>query len=92
MEKNKGKMRFSLWCNKCHTQHDKYKILEVNKGKSGEYYAYRDSMETEVYTYTEVILECLICKEKNRAERDEHYEMSETDMQKYGYKGANYGT
>ena len=81
-----------LWCNKCSKHHDNYKILRVNKGKKGRYYPYRDTMDSEICTYTEVILECLVCTEKTRIEEDQRYEMSKTNEEIYGHRGSNYGT
>lgn len=82
------------WCNKCceHYDEDGFKVLEITKGKRGKYYPYRDTMDSEHYTYTEVILECLKCGEKTKTEEDEHFEMSKTRMEKYGYRGSHYGT
>lgn len=79
------------YCAKCRKQHPNFKVIKKNKGKRGRYYPYRDSMDAETYTYTEVIVKCLVCGEKIKVEKDTNYEMSETRFEKYG-RHSHYGT
>ncbi len=79
------------WCNKCCKHHSDFKVLRTNKGKRGKYYPYRDTMDFEFYTYTEVVLECRECGEKTKTEKDRDYEMSKTRVEKYG-RHSHYGT
>ncbi len=80
------------WCKKCNEHHPNFKILKKTKGKEGKYYPYRDTMDSETYIYIEVIKECLVCGNIIKVEEDEIYKMSKTPMEKYGYRGSNYGT
>lgn len=79
------------WCNKCRKRHLNFKVMKKEE-KIGKYYPYRDSMDSESYTCTEITLKCLVCGERKKVEEDEEYEMSKTRMEKYGYKGSHYGT
>jgi len=65
-------------------------LIKREEGKVGRYYPYRDTMESERYTFTELTLMCGVCGEEIKIKKDEEYEMSKTDMEKYGYRGANY--
>ena len=85
------KTGWSVWCNECR-KNDIMEIVSIKKNKEGCYQPYRDTMESEPYYYTELKVKCLHCGTETKTETDEHYIMSETDMQKYGYRGANYGT
>ena len=80
-----------VWCDEC-GEHYQMKIVSITKGKSGKYYPYRDTMDSETYYYTELKVKCPQCGDESITETDSNYTMSETDMQKYGYKGANYGS
>lgn len=82
-----------FWCNTCRDRHDNFKLIKTEKGKKGLYYPYRDTMEAEHYTYTELTYECLFCGATTEIERDRNEcERSLSRMQKFGYRGANYGT
>jgi hypothetical protein len=82
----------SHYCNniKCRKYYNDFKFIKKEEGKVGKYYPYRDTMESERYTFTELTLKCLVCGDELKVEKDENYEMSQTDMEKYGYRGANY--
>ncbi len=83
-----------IWCNNCREYYpqDGFKTLKIERDKTGRYYPYRDSMDSESYTFTEITLQCKICDHKTKVEDGKHYHESESDMQKYGYRGSNYGT
>lgn len=85
-------MKVNHWCNKCSKRHSDFKILKKEKGKTGSYRPYRDTLEKEPYTYTEITKKCNGCGKIIKIERDQVYHISESDMEKFGYHGANYGT
>jgi hypothetical protein len=85
------KTDWTLWCNEC-CNRDVMEILLITKGKTGSYRPYRDTLEYEPYHYTELKVKCLHCGTEQKAETDEHYTLSKTPMEEYGYRGANYGT
>jgi hypothetical protein len=80
------------WCNKCceNNLEREFDTIKKVKGKTGYYYPYRDTLDSEEYTYTEVTLKCKLCGEITIEEEDEVYCRSKTDMEKYGYRGSNY--
>lgn len=80
-----------IWCDKCSDYGD-FEITKEEKGKTGLYYPYRDTMESEQYTYTERTVKCIKCGNIQIEKIDQVNHMSESDMEKYGYNGANYGT
>ena len=82
------------WCDKCnkHYDDDEFKVLKTEKGKTGQYRAYRDTLEWEPYTYTEVTKKCNVCGEIIKTEEDEVFHISESRMQKYGYRNSHYDT
>lgn len=83
-----------VYCKKCHDHHrmSGHKVEKVEKNQTGNYYPYRDTMESETYYYTRLTLLCPVCGAKIIYEADQNYTMSKTDMEKYGYRGANYGS
>lgn len=78
-----------LFCNEC-SERDLMRILSIAKNKRGRYYPYRDTLDSETYYYTELKVKCLHCGYVTKTEIDEIFTLSESDMQKYGYRGANY--
>ena len=80
------------WCNECREYYNDFIVLKEEKGKKGSYYPYRDTMDAESYTYTEITKKCNVCSKIIKVEKDKVYHESESDMQKYGYHGANYRT
>jgi len=85
------KTKDSIWCNDCRSR-DIMEIILITKNKRGRYYPYRDTMEAETYHYTELKAKCLHCGAETKAEDDQNYTMGKSDMEKYGYRGANYGS
>jgi len=85
------KTKDAIWCNKCRNR-DIMEILLITKNKTGRYFPYRDTMDSETYYYTELKVRCLHCGTEEKTEIEENFLMSKTDMQKYGYRGANYGS
>lgn len=82
-----------IWCNTCCEHYDMsdFRVIKTEKGKTGRYRAYRDTLEWESYTFTEITLEHKKCRRRKKIEEDEVFHVGESDMQKYGYKGSNYG-
>ena len=82
------------WCNKClkHYDDDGFTVLKIEKEKTGQYRPYRDTLEWEPYTYTEVTMKCNVCGEIIKTEKDEVYHLAESRMQKYGYRHSHYDT
>lgn len=76
------------WCRRCKSnQSHSISNSEVQE----PYYPYRDSMDAEFYTVIMQIRKCHKCGVTCSIEKDRVYHESESDMQKYGYRGAKYG-
>ena len=86
-------MELNEWCNniKCRKYHSDFEVIKIKKNQKGLYYPYRDTMDPEQYTYTEITLKCRICGEKIKTEEDKDYEMSKSRFEKYG-RHSHHGT
>ena len=81
-----------IWCKKCSKQKTEksLEVVKIEKEKKGLYYPYRDSMDSEIYFYTEVTLRC-DCGELLISKEDTNYTMEESCFEKYG-KHSHFGT
>lgn len=81
---------YFIWCNDCCDNFFDTKVIKLKKGKRGTYQPYRDTLDSEPYTYDLAVVKCPKCNQNLTVEVNKCYHMDESDMQKYGYKGANY--
>ncbi len=85
-------MNDAHWCNTCRKRHDNFEVLKTEQGKKGKYHPYRDTMEAEPYTFTEITKKCNVCGEEIKVERDEVYHRGKSRMEENGYRNSHYGT
>ena len=85
------KIHCAAWCEDCKKNNWDAVVTKVGKKKSGRYYPYRDSMDSEKYTYIKITVKCQYCDKDLVFEGDHDYETSESDVDKFGSRGANYG-
>jgi len=82
----------AAWCAECNKNHWDLKIICLSKQKKGSYHPYRDTLDSEPYYYNIATVKCPECGSKVYIEVNNCYYIEETDMEKYGYHGANYGS
>ena len=81
---------YMVWCDDCCDCFFDTEVIKLKKGNIGTYQPYRDTLEEVFYTYDLATVKCPECQQSLEIEVNECYHVEESDMQKYGYRGANY--